>query len=100
MKVLSLALVASILLLSITGTGKAFAQQFVNGYERSNGTYVKGYYRSQADGTTLNNYSTRGNRNPYTGKQGTVNPYAVRTGYTMSGFRPGINGDSYINSPY
>jgi hypothetical protein len=43
----------------------------VNGYYRSNGTYVKPYYRSDSDRSKLNNYSTKGNTNPYTGKKGT-----------------------------
>jgi len=47
------------------------ADVFVNGYYRSNGTYVQPYYRSSPDGTTLNNWSTQGNINPYTGSLGT-----------------------------
>ena len=48
----------------------AFADSYVNGYYRSNGTYVQGHYRSNADGNRYNNYSTRGNYNPYTGQKG------------------------------
>lgn len=51
------------------------AQTWVNGYTRSNGTTVQGHYRSNADGNRFNNYSTQGNTNPFTGQQGTVNPY-------------------------
>ncbi len=54
------------------------ADQFVNGYYRSNGTYVKGHYRSSPNSTTRDNWSTKGNYNPYTGKQGTRNPYNER----------------------
>lgn len=43
------------------------ADQYVNGYTRSNGTYVQPHYRSDPDGTTLNNYSAPGNINPYSG---------------------------------
>jgi hypothetical protein len=52
----------------------AMAQVYVNGYTRSNGTQVQGYYRTAPDSNPYNNYSTRGNVNPYTGQQGTVNP--------------------------
>ena len=52
-----------------------FADVFVNGYYRKDGTYVQPYYRSNPDGNILNNWSTQGNVNPYTGKTGTVNPY-------------------------
>ncbi len=43
----------------------------VNGYMKSNGTYVQGYERSAPNGTVQDNYSYRGNTNPYTGQQGT-----------------------------
>lgn len=49
----------------------AHAQTFVNGYTRSNGTYVAPHYRSTADGIAANNWSTAGNVNPYTGAVGT-----------------------------
>lgn len=54
----------------------AFADTYVNGYTRSDGTYVQPHYRSSPNNTTLDNYSTRGNTNPYTGRQGTVDPYS------------------------
>ena len=52
-----------------------FADTWVNGYTRRDGTYVQGHYRSSPNYTRMDNYSTRGNYNPYTGKTGTVNPY-------------------------
>jgi hypothetical protein len=51
---------------------------YVRGYTRSNGTYVAPHHRSSPDSNPYNNYSTRGNTNPYTGKAGTVNPYGSR----------------------
>jgi hypothetical protein len=51
------------------------AQQAVSGYTRNNGTVVQPYYRSTPNNTTLDNYSTRGNTNPYTGAAGTRDPY-------------------------
>ncbi|PLY10356.1 MAG: hypothetical protein C0626_05065 [Arcobacter sp.] len=56
-----------LLLVNIT----LFADQYVNGYYKSNGTYVKGYYRSSPNGTKSDNFSTYGNTNPYTGEKGT-----------------------------
>jgi hypothetical protein len=47
----------------------------VGGYTRSTGTYVRPYIRTAPDHTRFNNWSTKGNYNPYTGKPGTVNPY-------------------------
>jgi hypothetical protein len=48
----------------------AFADNYVQGYVRSDGTYVPGHYRSSQDNTNTNNYSTQPNVNPYTGNQG------------------------------
>jgi hypothetical protein len=48
----------------------AFADNYVQGYVRSDGTYVPGHYRSSQDNTNTNNYSTQPNVNPYTGTQG------------------------------
>ena len=47
----------------------------VNGCVKKSGVYVAPHYRTNQDNSRLNNYSTKGNYNPYTGKQGTVNPY-------------------------
>ena len=48
--------------------GNAFAG-WVNGYTRSNGTYVRGHYRSNPDGIKSNNYgpskSSSDRLNPY-----------------------------------
>lgn len=55
------------------------AQVRVKGYTRSDGTYVAPHYRSSPNSTTLDNYSTKGNVNPYTGEVGTRNPYSSST---------------------
>lgn len=52
------------------------AQVRVKGYTRKDGTYVAPHYRSSPNSSKLDNYSTQGNYNPYTGKRGTVNPYS------------------------
>ena len=48
----------------------ASAACWVNGYFKSNGTYVYGYYKSCPNYTKSDNYSTFGNTNPFTGKKG------------------------------
>ena len=45
--------------------------QQVKGYTKKNGTYVAPHRQTNPDHTQRNNYSTRGNVNPYTGKAGT-----------------------------
>jgi hypothetical protein len=47
----------------------------VNGYYRDNGTYVSPHYRSSPNSSTYDNWSSRGNTNPYTGERGTRDPY-------------------------
>ncbi len=49
----------------------ARSDQWVNGYVKKNGTVVQPYRRTKKDTTYNNNYSTRGNYNPYHGKPGT-----------------------------
>lgn len=41
------------------------------GYIKKNGTYVAPHFKTTPDKTKNNNYSTRGNANPMTGKEGT-----------------------------
>ena len=48
----------------------AEADVYVRGYRRSNGTYVQPHYRSAPDRSFYNNWSTRPNVNPYTGRYG------------------------------
>ena len=73
-KILSALLVIGMLI--IFAAGSAFARDtYVKGYYRSNGTYVQPHYRTSPDNSLLNNYSTKGNVNPYTGSKGYVNPH-------------------------
>jgi len=43
----------------------------VRGHTRRDGTYVAPHHRTNPDGNRSNNWSTKGNQNPYTGKPGT-----------------------------
>lgn len=62
----------------------ASADVSVRGYTRKDGTYVQPHMRSDPNGTTLDNYSTRGNSNPYTGERG----YRSDDGYGSGGWKP------------
>lgn len=55
----------------------AFGDTYVRGHYRKNGTYVTPHYRSNPNGSRFDNYSTKGNVNPYTGKRGTQSPYKL-----------------------
>ena len=48
---------------------------WVRPHVRSDGSYVQGHSRSAPDSNPYSNWSTQGNANPFTGKQGTVDPY-------------------------
>lgn len=62
-------------LMVVTTVGTScFAQaaHWVNGYYTRNGTYIPGHYETNANGNFYDNWGTRGNYNPYTGKPGWI----------------------------
>lgn len=59
--------------------GTANAQTYVKPHVRKDGTYVQGHYRSDSNDTKVDNYSSQGNYNPYTGAKGTEDPYRPKT---------------------
>lgn len=61
---------------ALVASSTASAQVYVHGYTTKNGTYVAPHYRSTPDNNPFNNWSARGNVNPYTGETGTKNPYS------------------------
>lgn len=44
---------------------------WTTGHTTKTGTYVQGHYSTNPNGTRNDNFSTRGNTNPYTGEAGT-----------------------------
>jgi hypothetical protein len=56
-----------------TGTGSSTSSHSVRGYTTKRGTYVAPHRQTDPDHTQRNNYSTKGNVNPSTGKAGTKN---------------------------
>lgn len=53
------------------GTGSSSHSHSVRSYTRKNGTHVAAHRQTNPDHTQLNNYSTKGNVNPSTGRSGT-----------------------------
>ena len=47
--------------------GSSEAARHTSGYVTKRGTYVAPHYSTSPNSTRLDNYSTRGNYNPYTG---------------------------------
>lgn len=62
--------VALVLAMALGFGAPAFASVRVHGYTTKRGTYVNSYTRTSPDSTRYNNYSHKGNYNPYTGKKG------------------------------
>jgi len=61
----------TLLLATITFT---YADEYVYGYYKKDGTYVDGYFKTSPNTTNRDNYSTQGNLNPHTGTEGTKAP--------------------------
>lgn len=68
---------ASAFLIAIACTGTAEAKggsHGVKGYTKKDGTYVAPHHQTNPNSTKRDNYSSKGNVNPYTGKEGTKTP--------------------------
>ena len=50
---------------------------YVDGYYRGDGTYVSGHYKTNPDSSFWNNWSSKGNTNPYTGILGSKKPPSI-----------------------
>jgi hypothetical protein len=68
--------------LSLAVSAPAFAKStYVRSYTKKDGSYVQGHYRSSANNTSSDNWSTEGNSNPYTGAAGTKRNTDSNSGY-------------------
>lgn len=74
----------------------------VSGYVKKDGTYVAPHYRSAPNRSTLDNYSTRGNYNPYTGQAGKKDPYTLLppSGGYGSRYVPSAPASTYAQPAY
>lgn len=67
-----------IVLLAALLAGPVLAKDHaVKGYVKKDGTYVAPTVATNPNATKVDNYSSKGNVNPATGKEGTKDPYAV-----------------------
>jgi hypothetical protein len=66
---------AAILLFVSVGSAEAKTVKVKGYFKPSKSSYVMPSYRTSPNKTKLDNYSTKGNYNPYTGKKGYTNPY-------------------------
>ena len=68
----------------------AQSYHYVQGYTKSDGTYVAPHYQTNPNATRNDNWSTRGNVNPFTGVEG-AKPRDGETGsssYQPYGYQP------------
>ena len=74
------------------------ADVYVNGYDKANGTFVAPHYRSSPDGSVLNNWSSKGNINPYTGAVGdrTYSASSGSSGFDGAGVVGGLAGLGWL----
>jgi hypothetical protein len=68
---LALSLIAFVPAAAEAGSRTVRVKPYVSG----NGTYVQPHYRTSPDSSRLNNYSSQGNVNPWTGKKGSKSPW-------------------------
>lgn len=74
----------SVTVLALIASSAIAGQSMTSGYIKQNGTYVAPSVRTTPDANPYNNYSTRGNTNPYTGSAGTRDPAKVQQNYAPS----------------
>lgn len=74
MKTITILGVVSMLALGLVSSAFAGTVK-VKGYTKKNGTYIAPSYRTSPNKNKSDNYSTKGNYNPYSGKIGKVRAY-------------------------
>jgi hypothetical protein len=74
-KISATILISLILILGFSSFAEARTIRVKGYYKPSTGTYVQPYYKTSPNRNKWDNYSTKGNYNPYTGKKGTVDPW-------------------------
>lgn len=77
MKKYILVLMLFVGLLSFSASAEARTVRVKGYYKPSTGSYVSPSYRTSPNKYKFDNYSTKGNYNPYSGKKGTVNSYKL-----------------------
>lgn len=60
----------ALLVLAVLFSTQAFADKSVRGYVKKDGTYVQPHMKSSPNQFKFDNYSSKGNTNPYTGQKG------------------------------
>jgi hypothetical protein len=74
------------------------AVRYQSGYQRSDGTAVNSHYKTESNNTNWDNFSTKGNSNPYSGESGSrARDYSIDASNYGSGktIQTGSRGGQY-----
>lgn len=66
------------------GAANAAGSHSTKGHVKKDGTYVEPSRATNPNSSKADNYSSKGNLNPYTGKEGTKDPYAPKNPYAST----------------
>ncbi len=75
MKKLLFVLALLIGIVSLSASAEARTTRVRGYFKPSTGHYVMPHYKTTPNRSKFDNFSTKGNYNPYTGKAGTVDPF-------------------------
>lgn len=65
--------VLAVIVLLVSSTSQVdAASRYQRGYFKSTGKFVQPHYKTQPNSYKFDNYSSKGNTNPFTGKRGNV----------------------------
>lgn len=74
-KKLLIVLLLLIGVVSFSASAEARTTRVRGYYKSSTGSYVAPHYKTTPNRSKFDNFSAKGNYNPYNGKKGSVNPY-------------------------
>jgi hypothetical protein len=104
MKKITFLLIISLLVqFNVIAQSRSSSDVYVKGYVRKDGTVVPGHYRSAPNSTNRDNFSTKGNVNPYTGVRGHIDPDNKRYNYSTNSTpaqKRSVNSTRYYGNSY
>ncbi len=74
-KILATILLLFVMSFSLFSIVEAYTVRIRGYYKPSTGSYIMPHYRTSPNNSKWDNWSTKGNINPYTGRRGTVDPW-------------------------
>lgn len=75
-----------ITLVALLSSSSVYSQHYVDGYCRSDGRCVQGYFKTAPNGNASDNFGSAGNLNPNNGRISTRTQDLPNTGRTADGY--------------